>query len=101
MRRKMLHKAKLIVKVESFKDGRQLTNNYPLVTIRTVSVYDTRTNKFWDKERIEERGIEYFLNLDDLKETLNWNTNGDSSKYQFVWGQGSKICSEGVAYIFD
>ena len=39
--------------------------------------------------------------MEDMKETLNWNLNGDGSKYQFKWGQGTKDCTEGVAYIFD
>lgn len=47
---------------------------------------------FWDKERIKERGIQYFLNMDDVKETLNWNLNGNDSKYQFKWGH----CGNGI-----
>ena len=39
--------------------------------------------------------------MDDVKETLNWNLNGDDSKYQFKWGQSGKGISEGYAYIFD
>ena len=92
MRTKTLKNAKLVVSVESNKEtGR----------IRTVSVYDNRTNTFWDRERIAERGILSFYGVDDMKETLNWNLNGDSSKYQFGWGQSSKLTSDGKAYIFD
>lgn len=69
--------------------------------IITESVYDNRTETFWDEERIKERGIQYFLNMNDVKETLNWNLNGDDSKYQFKWGQSGKGISEGYAYIFD
>lgn len=69
--------------------------------IRTVSIFDNRTQEYWDEERIRERGCEWFLNLDDLKETLNWNLNGDSSKFQFSWGLSTKGKSEGIAYIFD
>lgn len=91
MRTKTLHKAKLVIIVESTK-GEQRINN--------VSVFDNRTNGFWNKEKIKERGITSFLNMDDLKETLNWNLNGDSSKYQFKWNiTGEK--SQGTAYIFD
>lgn len=92
MKRKSLNEAKLIVKVESNKQTKQL---------KTISVYDNRTKKFWTKERILERGIEWFLNIEDMKETLNWNLNGDSSKYQFKWGQSGTYTSEGLAYIFD
>lgn len=92
MRRKTLHKAKLVVKIESDRTTGK---------IRTVSIFDNRTQEYWSEERIQERGCEWFLNLDNLKETLNWNLNGDSSKYQFTWGQSAKTKSEGVAYIFD
>ena len=92
MRTKTLHNAKLIVKIVSNK----ITNK-----IITESVYDNRIQTFWDKERIKERGIQYFLNMNDVKETLNWNLNGDDSKYQFKWGQSGKGISEGYAYIFD
>ena len=92
MRTKTLRNAKLIVKIISNK----ITNK-----IITESVYDNRIQTFWDKERIKERGIQYFLNMNDVKETLNWNLNGDDSKYQFKWGQSGKGISEGYAYIFD
>jgi len=92
MRRKMLLNAKLVVMVESDR----ITGK-----IRTASIFDNRTKEYWSEEQIKSRGCEWFLSLNDLKETLNWNLNGDSSKYQFTWGQSSKEKSEGVAYIFD
>lgn len=92
MRRKSLYKAKLIVTVKSDKKKGE---------IRTVSVFDNRTGEYWPEKCIHERGITWFMNLDDMKETLNWNLNGDSSKYQFKWGQTAKGISEGRAYIFD
>lgn len=92
MRRKILHKVKLVVRVESDRIAGK---------IRTISIFDNRTQKYWSEDQIRERGCEWFLDLDDLKETLNWNLNGDSSKYQFTWGQSTKEKSEGVAYIFD
>lgn len=92
MRRKMIRKAKLVVRVDSDRTTGKIT---------TVSIFDNRTQTFWSEEQIKERGCEWFLDLNDLKETLNWNLNGDSSKYQFKWGQSSKEKSEGVAYIFD
>ena len=100
MRRKTLQQAKLVVTVESYK-GKSIVENNPHLTIQAVSVYDNRTNEFWSEERIKERGIKYFLNIDELKETLNWHTNGDSSKYQFKWAQSNKEKSTGCAYIFD
>ncbi len=92
MRRKAISGAKLVVRVESNKESRK---------IRTVSVFDNRTQSYWTEQRIKERGITQFLNMDDLKETLNWNLNGDSRKYQFQWGQSGKERSDGVAYIYD
>lgn len=92
MRRKTLCKAKLIIVVE----GDKTTGK-----IRTTSIFDNRTQQYWSADQIMSRGCEWFLNRDDLKETLNWNLNGDSSKYQFAWGQTSKNKSEGAAYIFD
>jgi len=100
MRAKTLHKAKLVVTIESYKDKLIVEDN-PHIMIRTVSVYDNRTNEFWSEDKIKERGIENFLNTEDLKETLNWNLNGDSLKYQFRWTQNSKLKSEGKAYVFD
>ena len=92
MRKKSLANAKLVVNIESDK----LTKK-----IKTVSVFDNRTQNYWTDEQIRKRGITRFLNLDDLKETLNWNLNGDSSRYQFKWGQSGKYISNGCAYIFD
>ena len=75
MRTKTLNNAKLIITVESDKETRK---------IKTVSVFDNRTQEFWTEERIKERGITWFLNIEDLKETLNWNLNGDGGKFQFM-----------------
>ena len=74
MRRKTLNKAKLIIKVLGKKDTKE---------IKTISVYDNRIQEFLSEEYIKERNIEWFLNIEHLKETLNWNLNGNSSKYQF------------------
>lgn len=92
MRRKSLSNAKLVIDIESNKHTKEIT---------TICVYDSRTKNYWTEGQIIERGIKRFLNLSDLKETLNWNLNGDSSKYQFKWGQSGKEISEGRAYVFD
>lgn len=92
MRKKTISKAKLIVTIQSKKGENR---------IETVSVFDNRENKEWTKERIAEQGIETFFDVADLKESLNWNLNGDSSKYQFQWEQSTKQISKGKAYIFD
>ena len=92
MRRQNLYKAKLIVRLESDRTTGK---------IRTVSIFDNRTQEYWSEEQIKERGCEWFVDINDVKETLNWNLNGDSSKYQFKWGQSTKKKSEGIAYIFD
>lgn len=92
MRTKSLNKAKLVIEVESEKGSNRIT---------TLSVFDNRENAYWSDDRIKERGVEWFLNMADMKETLNWNLNGDSSKYQFKWGQSGKDRSTGRAYIFN
>ena len=91
MRRKMLHNAKLVIRVESDRIAGK---------IRTVSIFDNRTQEYWNWEQIKERGCEWFTDQNDLKETLNWNLNGDSAKYQFKWGHSTKKKSEGIAYIY-
>lgn len=91
MRKQDLSKAKLFITVQSPKG-----ENY----IYTVSVFDNRTNAYWTPKQIKERGIEWFLNIEDLKETLNWNLDGDESKYCFKWRQSGKNGSEGFAWVF-
>jgi hypothetical protein len=91
MRRKSLSNAKFVITVESNKRGGK---------IKTISIFDNRTQQY-RSEYIKERGIEWFLNMADMKETLNWNLNGDESKYQFQWGMTVNGVSEGKAYIFD
>lgn len=83
---------KLVVKIISNRISNKIVTKF---------VFDNRTQTFWSKDQIQERGICEFINLDDIKESLNWNLNGDSSKYQFKWGQSGKGISEGYAYIFD
>lgn len=51
--------------------------------IQTECVYDNRTKKLWSREQVIERGITTFNNESDMKDTLNWNLNGDSTKYQY------------------
>ena len=92
MRKSAIANAKLIVTVRSEKSDR---------AIRTVSVFDNRTQRYWSEEEIHKRGIERFLDLQDMKQTLNWNLNGDEKKYQFMWGKTAGGISEGRAYISD
>lgn len=92
MRTKTLNNAKLVVRVEGNKHSKKII---------TRDVFDNRTQTYWSDERIKERGITHFLNMEDMRETLNWNLNGDSSKYQFKWGQSNKDTTEGVAYVFE
>lgn len=103
MRRKALHKAKLVIKVEGIKpsSNKSWVANNPHIKIKTISVLDNRTNTLWSEDQINERGIKFFLDISDLKETLNWNLNGDSSKYQFKWLRSGKGTTEGVAFVFD
>ena len=90
--RKYLQKAKLVVNVRSNKKTKK---------IETVSIFDNRTGEYWTDERIESRGVRDFLNVDDMKQTLDWNLNGDDSKYRLYWGQSGKEYSDGTAYVFD
>lgn len=92
MRRKSLGKAKLLITAESEGKGDP---------IYTTSVYDFRTRNEWTQEQINERGINWFLDLDDMKQSLNWNLNGDSSKYQFKWVKSVQNRHTCVAYVFD
>ena len=59
------------------------------------------TEVAWNRQQIAERGIERFGDLNDMTETLNWNLNGDSSKFKFVWGQSGRSGSTGYAYVYD
>ena len=68
-----MNEPKLIVTAKSIGIGQ----------LQTVCVYDNRTKELWTKEQIIERGIVPFLGEHDMKETLNWNLNGDSEKYQY------------------
>ena len=92
MKTKTLNNAKLVIRVEGNKHTKKII---------TRDVFDNRTQSYWTDEHIRERGIKKFINIEDMIESLNWNLNGDSSKFQFKWGQGTKDCTEGVAYIFD
>lgn len=62
MRTKNLNNAKLIIRVIGNKHTKEII---------TENVFDNREQKFWSDERIQERGIRKFLNMDDMKETLN------------------------------
>ena len=76
------------ITVESDKATRQL---------RTLSVKDKDGNDC--NKLIESRGVGSFNDVNDMKDTLNWNLNGDSSKYKFQWGQGDNQTHLGYAYV--
>ena len=76
------------VTVESNKATRQL---------RTLAIDDNYGNNC--NKLIESRGVGSFNDVNDMKDTLNWNLNGDSSKYKFQWGQCSKQTQLGYAYV--
>ncbi len=103
MRRKTLYKAKYVIKVDGIKPSlnKSWIVNNPHIKIKTTSVFDNRTGEFWTEEQINERGIKFFLNISDLKETLNWNLNGNSNKYQFKWLKSGKETTEGIAFVFE
>ena len=72
MRRKTLHNAKLVITVESNQHAEGP------IKIKTLSVFDNRTQRLWTDEQI-----------------------ADESKYQFKWGHSANGVSQGVAYIFN
>ena len=76
------------VTVESDKATRQL---------RTLSIEYKDGNGC--NKLIESRGVGSFNDVNDMKDTLNWNLNGDSSKFQFQWGQSDKQTQLGYAYV--
>ena len=90
MRKKNLKKATYVIKVCSTGKGK----------ITVQSVYYNDIEEYMPVSCIRDRGIQEFLDLDDMKETLNWNLNGDSAKYQFCWGMTVNGVSEGIAYVF-
>lgn len=107
MRKNTLDKAKYIVSVISNK----ATHN-----IKIESIYGKKADRYLSHDEIVEHGLRdytysdshykdgqvvYRTALDDLKEDLNWMLNGDSSKYQFGWGQSGKDTLVGIAYVFD
>ena len=92
MKKKSIVNAKFLVEIFSPKNYKKC---------KTRSVLDLRTNVHWTPEQIRERGVRSLNDLQDLKATLNWNLNGDPTKYQFMWGQSGKYGTIGYAYIFD
>ena len=92
MRKKSAENAKFLVEIFSPKSSK---------FCETRSILDLRINSYWDPEEILERGVRSFNDLQDLKDTLNWNLNGDPEKYRFQWGQSGKYGATGYAYIFD
>ncbi len=91
-----LNKLKLIVEVMGDNHI-----NIGHIEMKTISVFDIRTQKYWTKEQISERGIENFSSFPDMRETLNWNLNGNNSLYYFKQTKRSGITFKGKAFIFD
>lgn len=91
MGKKAISNAKFVIDVESNKKTHE---------IKTISVFDNRIQEYLTEDYIQERNIKNFLDISDMKETLNWNLNGDDSKYVFKWGRSDKLTSEGRAYVF-
>ncbi len=107
MRKKTLNNAKYIVEVVSNKISHD---------IKIKSIFYKKADRYFTHDEIVKCGLRdytysdsyykggqviYRTALDDLKEDLNWMLNGDSSKYQFEWGQSEKDTSVGTAYVFD
>lgn len=65
-------------------------------------VYDNRTCEEWTVDRMKERGLlDGFLDKDDLKESLNWNLNGDSDKYRIKIKERTKEKTIYTCFIYD
>lgn len=67
--------------------------------IRTESVFDRRNDEYWTPEHIGSRGIWDFSDLHDFEDTLNWNLNGDGSKFGRRFGQSGKDTSVVYGYV--
>lgn len=85
-------KAKYAIMLQSNKHTHALT---------TQSVIDQRSCESWTQEQMHQRGIVNFADVKDMAETLNWNLNGDASKFVYKFGQSGKDTSTVYAYIFD
>ena len=85
-------KAKYAITLQSDKHTHALT---------TQSVTDQRSDGRWTQEQIQQRGIVNFADVKDMAETLNWNLNGDASKFAYRFGQSGKDTSTVYAYVFD
>lgn len=85
-------KAKYAITLQSNKHTRTLT---------TQSVTDQRSGEEWTQEHMQQRGIVNFADLKDLAETLNWNLNGNASKFVYRFGQSGRDTSTVYAYVFD
>ena len=69
--------------------------------LTTQSVTDQRICESWTQEQIQQRGIVNFADLKDMAETLNWNLNGDVSKFVYRFGQSGRDTSTVYACVFD
>lgn len=65
--------------------------------LRTLAIVDNDGNDC--NKLIESRGVGSFNDVNDMKDTLNWNLACDSSKFQFQWGQGDKQTQLCYAYV--
>lgn len=69
---------------------------------RTLTVIDNRTTTAWTDEQIKERGIETFLNQQEMIITLLWNLNASDVKWtQWRKSTNQAHTKEAVGYIFE
>ena len=100
---KTSYNCKLIVKIFSDREH----------NISVVGIDDLRTHKPWTDDQIKERGLFGVITsatkkrkpedrtLIELKETLNWNLGGDTSKYMFLWEMAGNKGTYGRTYIYE
>lgn len=56
---------------------------HPDGSLTTLSVWDERTQAYWESGQISERGVECFLDKEDCLQSLNWNLNGNTMKSRY------------------
>ena len=78
-----------------------VSSNKKTSRIITLGVFDNRTQEYWTTEHIISRGVSHFNDMDDMKDTINWCVNGDSTEYYVKKGPSRGLCTSWYVYVFD
>ena len=84
-------------KINNFTYKVTLESDNATRRLKTLSIVDNEGNDRSDL--IEKRNLQWFIDMHDMEETLNWNLNGDQSKFKFQWWQGDKQTQLGYTYV--